>query len=124
MSTRQLARRLGVTQQTVAALERREVRGTATLAALRRAASALHCDLVYAVVPRQDLSVLLENQAKQRALAQVERIAHTMSLEAQGVEAGETERLIEDTVANLLANPRKLWEVQGGDEVRQRRDTP
>src|SRR5487761_199273 len=54
MSSEQLAKRLGVKQPTVAAIERSETRGTIELATLRRAAEALDCTLVYALA--SDLS--------------------------------------------------------------------
>lgn len=125
MSVPQLARRLRVTRQTIADLERREIEGSTTLAALRKAANAMNCDVVYAIVPRRDLNALLENQARQRASSEVKKVAHTMRLEAQDVDAAETQRLIDDSVANLLENPRMLWDTpQEEPKPRPRRDTP
>ncbi|MGQ0548993.1 MAG: mobile mystery protein A [Armatimonadota bacterium] len=125
MSIPQLARRLRVTRQTMADLERREIQGSTTFAALRRAADAMDCDLVYAIVPRRELNALLEDQARQRASSEVKKVAHTMRLEAQDVDGAETQRLIDDTAANLLENPRTLWDMpQGEPKPRPRRDTP
>lgn len=126
MTMPQLARRLRVTRQAMADLERREVQGNATLAALKRAANAMNCDLVYAIVPRRELSVLLEDQARQRASSEIKKVAHTMSLEAQDVDTEETQRLIDDSAASLLlGNPRKLWVLpQEEPRARPRRDSP
>ena len=51
MSSEQLAKRLGVKQPSVVALERSEVKGTMELATLRRVAEALNCTLAYAFGP-------------------------------------------------------------------------
>jgi predicted DNA-binding mobile mystery protein A len=48
-----VAGRMRVTQKSVFRLEMAEKSGTITLKALRRAADALECDVVYAVVPRE-----------------------------------------------------------------------
>jgi len=109
MSAPQLARRLRVTRQAVAALERRELDGTITLEALRRAAAAMDCDVVYAVVPRLPLEAMIRNRARQRAEEQLARLDHSMRLEAQGVAAEEHEHQMRDAVEGLLRKPRALW---------------
>ena len=53
MSTAQLAKRLGIKQPSLVALEQSEAKGTIELATLRRVAEALDCTLVYALVPKQ-----------------------------------------------------------------------
>ncbi len=124
MTTPQLARRLRVTRQTMAELERREIEGRATLDALGKAANAMSCDLVYALVPRQELDALLKDQARQRALSEVKKVAHSMRLEAQNVDIEETQRLVDDSAADLLENPRELWDSpQENAKPRPRRDT-
>ena len=55
MTTAQLARRMGIRQPSVVALEQSEVRGTIELATLRRAAEALDCTLVYVLIPNKPL---------------------------------------------------------------------
>src|ERR1700689_1270651 len=55
ISEPQLAKRLNVTQPSIAALEQSEEKGTIELATLRRAAEALDCRLVYALVPNRTL---------------------------------------------------------------------
>src|SRR5688572_16631363 len=57
MTTAQLATRLGVRQPSVVAIEQSEERGSIELATLRRAAEALNCSLVYALVPKQPLEL-------------------------------------------------------------------
>lgn len=91
MPQRELARRLNVSQPSVQALEQREVSGSITVESLERAAAALGCDLVYALIPRRPLEETLREQAEQVARAQWNAVAHTMDLEDQGVTDGEGE---------------------------------
>src|SRR5450432_2560904 len=51
ITTAQLAKRLGMKQPSVVAIERSEAKSTIELATLRRVAEALDCTLVYASVP-------------------------------------------------------------------------
>jgi len=111
MTSPQLAKRLGATRQGVADLERREVLGAVTLGALRRAADALDCDVVYAVVPRASLREMRKRQAHQRAARQLGSVAHSMRLEAQGVSAGEHRRQVAERADGLLRTwSRALWD--------------
>src|SRR5262245_27487517 len=59
----QLAARLGGRPQTVEAIEKSEASGSIQLSTLRRAAEAMDCTLVYALVPNSSL----ENAVRQRA---------------------------------------------------------
>jgi predicted DNA-binding mobile mystery protein A len=113
MSASQLARRLGLTQQAVNDLEQREKRGTITLETLQRAAEALECDLVYAIVPRAELSVMRSAQARKQAARRLDRVAHSMYLEAQGVPPAEHEQQVAEEADRLLRTwSRRLWEVE------------
>lgn len=116
MSSTQLATRMGITRQSLKALEKREGDGGATLDALRRAADALGCDLVYALVPKKgSLEAHVEAQARAVARRLVARAGHTMALEAQGVEDDETPQQIEVVTRRLLAEwPRDLWDRPTG----------
>jgi predicted DNA-binding mobile mystery protein A len=60
MTMAQLARRLDVSQPRIVAIERAEVSGAISLATLERAAEALGCSLVYALVPRASLEKTVE----------------------------------------------------------------
>lgn len=89
MPQRELARRLNVSQPSVQALERREVSGAITIESLERAADALGCDLVYALIPRRPLEETLREQAEKVARSQWAAVAHTMALEDQSVTSGQ-----------------------------------
>lgn len=53
ISTRQLGSLLGIDNAGVLRLEARELQGKATLEAIERAAQAMECRLVYAIIPKQ-----------------------------------------------------------------------
>ena len=126
MSAPQLADRIGITRQGISDLEAREREGSVTLAALMKAAHGMNCDLVYAIVPRTDLTALIENQAREKAIAELRRVAHTMRLEDQATEKGAIDRLIQERIHDLLTTgKRRLWErsghgVAGSERLRER----
>ena len=95
MSAQELGRRLGVTQSAVARHETSEISGTIQLDSLRRVAEALNCDLVYALIPREELELSVQRQAEKRARAQLAPIEHSMGLEQQAVPAAMTTSLLE-----------------------------
>lgn len=113
MTTRQVARRAGVSQPTVTSWEQSENRDTITLGKLRQAAEALNCELVYALVPRKPLEDQIRERAEAVAEAQLRRTHHTMRLEAQGLDAQDLERERNRLIEELLrAKPSHLWEDQ------------
>jgi len=110
MGLTQLARRLGMNPSAVRRLEQRELTGKITLATLSRAAEAMDCRLVYAIVPTQSLRGVVEHQMRRVAGERVARVGHTMDLEAQSV--GERERSSqESTLMHRIVSewPRNLW---------------
>lgn len=111
MSTRQLASRMGVAQPTVVQLEQSEANGTIQIATLRRAADALDCDLVYALVPRDgSLEQTVLTHARQRARALVRAVDRSMELEDQAVTDPDEAQAAIDRVALQLAASRRLWD--------------
>jgi predicted DNA-binding mobile mystery protein A len=107
MSGVQLGRRLKVSPQTVEAMEKSEAAGTIQLSTLKRAAEAMDCTLVYALVPRTSLENTVKNRARQIAMAALARVSHTMKLEDQDTGGEEQETLIEDYVRHI--KDRDLW---------------
>jgi predicted DNA-binding mobile mystery protein A len=110
MTAEQLAKRLHVSQSRVSALERAEVDDSVTLATLRRAAEALDCTLVYALVPRQPLEKQLMERARAVAAEKLSRVDQTMRLEDQGVSAEELNSERERLARELAEHPRRLWD--------------
>ena len=64
MTTAQLAKRLGMKQPSVVAIEQSEGKGTIELATLRRVAEALDCTVVYAFVPNKPLDAAVRDRAR------------------------------------------------------------
>jgi len=116
MSAAQLARRLALTRQAVSALEHAEAEGSITLKSLKRAAQALHCDLVYALVPRESLESMVDGRVRTVAAALAKRASHSMALERQEVSVEETAAQVEELADRLRsASPRNLWNEVDGD---------
>lgn len=111
MTTAQLAKRLGVVQSRVSVMEKAEVQQSLTLASLARAAHALDCRLVYALVPRQPLEDMVEDRARLKARKRIESISHSMALEAQGVAEADEQEQLKRMVRRLLEKSGSdLWE--------------
>ncbi len=108
MSALQLGARLGVKPQSVADLEKSEAHGTIQLKTLRKAAAALDCTLVYALVPNASLEDAVRTRAREIARKELARIGHSMDLEAQGLSKAEREAQIDDYVREHLKE-RDLW---------------
>src|ERR1700719_3707346 len=85
MTTAQLAKRLGVHQPRVIELERGEATGNITVKSLERAAEALGCHLVYALVPKEPLSDTIRKRASVIAERQLASVEQSMRLEDQAV---------------------------------------
>jgi predicted DNA-binding mobile mystery protein A len=109
MTTGQFAKRLGVSQPRVAALERAEANEAVTLKSLRQAAEALDCVLVYALVPKASLDDIVKDRARHVADQQLARADQTMRLENQGVSRTRMERARKDLAEELMRNDRRLW---------------
>ena len=108
LSSAQLAKRLGIKQPSVIALEQSELAGTIELATLRRVAAALDCALVYALVPKQPLESTVRDRARAVAHRRLAPIEHSMLLENQKVGAKDFEAQVDEFVREM--NPRLLWE--------------
>jgi predicted DNA-binding mobile mystery protein A len=108
MSTAQLARRLGVKQPSVIDLEESEARGTIQLATLRRAAEALDCTLVYALVPNQPLDSMVREQARLVARRRISAVEQTMRLEDQAARKKDVEARLDALAEDV--DPRSLWD--------------
>jgi len=110
MSAAQLARRLGVTQQAVANLERNERRGAVSLATLAKVAESLDCDLVIAFAPKTTLEDTVRRQAMTKARAERDRVVHTMRLEAQEEGVEQVFDLENDVRQWMTTRIARLWD--------------
>lgn len=111
MTTAQIARRIGVGQSRAVDIEKAEVSGSITLDSLERAARALDCELVYALIPKTSLETMVENRANNLAQRRIKAARHTMALEDQSVNE-EDEREQVRQLARKLAEQSgsALWE--------------
>src|ERR1700694_313762 len=111
MTTRQLAKSVGVSQAAVVDAERSEAKNDITLATLQRYAAALDCELFYALVPRRSLQEMVDERAERIARDQVSRVRHSMALENQQTSQEHSEREVEDLRRKLLEGKRsRLWQ--------------
>lgn len=110
MTTRQLAKTVGVTQAAVVDAERSEARGNITLTTLQRYAAALGCEVRYTLVPQRSLQEIVADQADRIARDQVSRVRHSMALEDQPTGEEHREREIAELRRQLLEGKRsRLW---------------
>ncbi len=108
MTAEQLGDRMGITQPSVQRLELSEAEGTIQLSSLRRAAEALDCEVVYALVPRRTLRETYDAAARAVARRELSRVGHSMALEDQAVGDDEDEERLRRFIAEEL-DPRELW---------------
>lgn len=107
MSTTDVGRRMGITPARIHVIENAETTGDLKLSTLERAAEAMGCRVVYALVPTHgSLEDAVQAQARQKAARLLGRAAHTMRLEDQATDRDD--EALED-LARELATRRDLW---------------
>lgn len=105
-------RRLGISRQSTFQLERAEVDGSITLRRLRAAADALECDVVVVLVPRRGLEETVRARAVEAARKQLQRVGHTMAMEAQAVSDSRMEEMVKRAAEDMVErNDPRLWEA-------------
>jgi predicted DNA-binding mobile mystery protein A len=108
MSSKQLASRVSLRSQTIDDWEKAETNGSIQLKTLRRAADALDCSLVYALVPKTSLENAVRSRARKIAIRDLKRVAHTMRLEDQGTDDSDLEAQIDEYIRDTLKD-RDIW---------------
>ncbi|WP_375449568.1 mobile mystery protein A [uncultured Devosia sp.] len=108
LSSVQLGKLLGVRSQSIDDMEKSEANGTIRLETLRRAAQALDCTLVYALVPNTSLNEIVAFRAHVIAAQAMANVSHTMALENQGVSADSRTEIIQDYIRDHISE-RDLW---------------
>jgi predicted DNA-binding mobile mystery protein A len=109
MTTAQLARRIGVSQPRIVELEQSEINGNVTLHSLQRAAEALGCRFVYALVPERPLEAMVRERARLVAKRQAEAVEQTMRLEDQAVQDKDARKELHRRAdEDLLRRPARL----------------
>ncbi|MCU7923467.1 MAG: mobile mystery protein A [Candidatus Thiodiazotropha sp. (ex Dulcina madagascariensis)] len=111
MTTAQFGKRMGVSQPRAVVIEKAENTASITLGSLERAAQALDCRLVYALVPRKPLDKLVAEQAEILAQKRLESAGHSMKLEDQGVDTRDEREQLKSLIDKIIARGgSKLWE--------------
>ena len=108
MSSRELADRLGVSQQAAAEFEATEQRGTIQLDTLARVADALECNVRYFLIPRKSLQATVGERALEKAQRYLSRISHHSRLEDQELEDSRELDQLHD-LADRYVDRRGLW---------------
>lgn len=109
MSSQQLAKRASVrSSQSIDDWEKAEANDTIQLNTLRRAAEAMDCILIYALVPKTSLEDAVRSRARKIAMRDLGRVAHTMRLEDQETDASDSERQIDEYIRDNLKD-RDIW---------------
>jgi predicted DNA-binding mobile mystery protein A len=112
MSARQLAVRVGFSQQALARIEHAEQNGAVTVKTLRRIAEQLDCVFVYGFVPRTSLESTVRQQAHRVAVKRLGKATQTMALEDQELDRQENRKILSDLVDELTDNPpSNLWDA-------------
>lgn len=109
MSGSQLGQRVGITAQSIQNLEESEANGTAQLNTLRKAAEAMDCVLVYALLPKSSLEGTVRERERAIAIDALRRVSHSMALEDQSVTDIEQEARIQRYIAASLRQ-RDIWD--------------
>lgn len=112
MSTTELAMRMELSQQSIVSMEQRELRSTIQLDTLERAARAMDCDLVYAIVPRTSLEEIVQARSHEKARQLIVTVGHHSRLEGQEVSDADVAVQIEQIAAELV-DRRGLWRDNG-----------
>lgn len=111
MSTATLAKKAGIDQSRISRLENSEIEGNLKLSSLDKIAEALDMKFVYAFVPKSSLEDMVQTQAKKIAKQRMEKVSHTMKLEAQELSTDEKEKVLNDLIQKILIEqPKDFWD--------------
>ncbi len=111
MNMQQLADRIGVHKSRIPRIEQDEVAGNLTIKTLQKAAEGLDCVFVYGFVPRESLEDTVHQQAYLKATKDLNKLIHTMDLEAQSISDSQRQKLLDQMLNEHLNSP-NLWKEQ------------
>jgi predicted DNA-binding mobile mystery protein A len=102
MSSRQLARRTGISQQRLSKIEQQEIIGEVKLSTIKKIAEGLNCVFVYALIPETSINELIRKQAQKIVEKRFERVTASMVLEDQEVYGHEKKNSYELAIEKLI----------------------
>ena len=110
MTTAQLGERMNVAASNISILENREIAKTTTLETMERAATAMGCKFVYALIPDISLESVVQAQSEKSAKALIQEIHHHMKLEKQKVNSEVEKEQVKELAEEILTNmDSRLW---------------
>ncbi|MFM1845493.1 MAG: hypothetical protein RI917_811 [Actinomycetota bacterium] len=109
LSSSKFAELVGKSGANIRYLEQAEITGAASLASLADLAAAIGYELQISYTPKEPESIL-EAMANRKAEAVVRRVQSTMALESQDLSEQQLERLKQQVLAKLRANPKLAWQ--------------
>ena len=114
INTRQLAKRCGVQHSSILRIEKNETQNKVSIESLKKLASAMDCQLIYAIVPKtgyNSLEEIINHQTQLLANKLMKQVDHTMRLEAQGTSSKEIQNQTRK-LANELKDKMdpRIWE--------------
>lgn len=111
MSSAQLGKKLGISQQAVITLEQREADMTITLGKLKEVGAAIGLKLVYGFVPEFSLEEMVEKRARELATQIVMATSNQMAMEDQKVGSKRLKEAINERTDELIRTiPKILWD--------------
>ena len=113
LSSQRYGELLGIDNAGVLRMEQREIEGALTLETLDRAARAMDCRLIYAIVPEHSLEEVLDQRAELLANEMMKSVSHSMHLENQQVEAKFEGPMQAALKKRLMTNfEKKMWSTK------------
>ena len=110
MTTAQLGERMKVAASNITILENREIAKTTSLETMERAATAMGCKFVYALIPDNSLEDVVQTQSIKSAKAIIQEIHHHMKLEKQKVNSEVEREQIKNLAEEILTKmDSRLW---------------
>ena len=109
MSSKALAKRVGISPNTMSETEKAEIEEAITLKRLRKVADSLNCDLVYYLLPRQEIETMIEKQAKHISIQKIRDAQGHMELEDQAVTKEFLEERLKEEIEKIKSS-KKLWD--------------
>ena len=107
MTLKNLAKAAGISIPTVAQAERKEKEGKVNIETLKKMASAMDCEFVYALVPKKSVQKIRKERALAKAKSILLRADVHMTLEDQVVKQKLSERV--DRLAEKLLKKGDIW---------------
>lgn len=102
MSSKQLARRTGISQQRLSKIEQQEINGEIKLNTMKKIAEGLNCAFIYAMVPNSSINEIIRKQAEKIVKRRFERVEASMVLEDQEVYGDEKKKSYDLAVEKII----------------------